>query len=62
MIEPYTDHLVREEDDHKIISYGLSSFGYDLRISNEFYILSKVCGSAGLSLTSSPLRQGGKVR
>jgi dCTP deaminase len=46
MIEPYTDHLVREEDGHKIISYGLSSFGYDIRISNEFYIFSNVCGSA----------------
>jgi dCTP deaminase len=46
MIEPFADHLVREEDGQKTISYGLSSFGYDLRISNEFYIFSNVCGSA----------------
>lgn len=45
MIEPYVDHLVREEDGHKVISYGLSSFGYDLRISSEFYIFSNVSGS-----------------
>lgn len=46
MIEPFSDHLVREEDGRRIISYGLSSFGYDLRISGEFYVFSNVCGSA----------------
>lgn len=46
MIEPFADHLVREEDGQRIISYGLSSFGYDLRISGEFYVFSNICGTA----------------
>ena len=36
MIEPFCDQLVRENDDgEKIISYGLSSYGYDVRLSPE---------------------------
>ncbi len=38
MIEPFFDHLVREEGGEKIVSYGLSSYGYDLRVSNEFKV------------------------
>ena len=34
MIKPF----VPEQKDGKIISYGLSSFGYDARVSNEFKI------------------------
>ena len=34
MIEPFVDKQVREE----VISYGLSSFGYDMRIAGEFQI------------------------
>lgn len=33
MISPFTDHLVREEDGKKVLSYGLSSYGYDIRLS-----------------------------
>lgn len=33
MIEPFMDHLVREEDGKKVLSYGLSSYGYDIRLS-----------------------------
>jgi len=42
MIEPFVDHLVREENGKKIISYGLSSYGYDLRVSNKFKIFTNV--------------------
>jgi len=42
MIEPFVDHLVREKDDKKIISYGLSSYGYDLRVSNKFKVFTNV--------------------
>ncbi len=38
MIEPFTDRLIREEENHGIISYGLSSFGYDLRAAPEWRI------------------------
>lgn len=34
MIEPFVDHLVTDG----VISYGLSSYGYDMRIANEFKV------------------------
>ncbi len=42
MIEPFVDHLVSEENGKKIISYGLSSYGYDLRVSNKFKIFTNI--------------------
>ena len=33
LIEPFTDHVVREENERKILSYGLGSYGYDIRLS-----------------------------
>ena len=38
MIEPYEEKQVREG----VISYGLSSYGYDLRIADEFKIFTNV--------------------
>jgi deoxycytidine triphosphate deaminase/intein/homing endonuclease len=38
MIEPFVDGQVREG----VISYGLSSYGYDIRVSNEFKIFTNV--------------------
>ncbi len=38
MIEPFVDGQVREG----AISYGLSSYGYDIRVSNEFKIFTNV--------------------
>jgi dCTP deaminase len=34
MIDPFVDHKVRQD----VISYGLSSYGYDIRIADEFQI------------------------
>jgi dCTP deaminase len=34
MIEPFVDEQVREE----VVSYGLSSFGYDMRVAGEFRV------------------------
>lgn len=43
IIEPFVDHLVRfDESGNKIVSYGLSSFGYDLRVSDEFKVFTNV--------------------
>ncbi|MBE3550443.1 MAG: dCTP deaminase [Brockia lithotrophica] len=42
MIEPFSPTQVREVDGRKIISYGLSSFGYDVRIAGEFYIFASL--------------------
>lgn len=38
MIEPFENGLVRQAEGEKIISYGLSSFGYDLRAAPEWRI------------------------
>src|SRR5258708_20390153 len=38
MIEPFTDRQVREG----VISYGLSSYGYDIRVADEFRIFTNV--------------------
>jgi len=43
MIEPFYDTLVRHsKTGEKIISYGLSSYGYDIRIAPEFKIFTNV--------------------
>ncbi len=44
MIEPFVDSQVKkiENSDKNIISYGLSSYGYDIRVSNEFKIFTNV--------------------
>lgn len=33
MIEPFVDRLVSKEDGRRLLSYGLSSYGYDIRLS-----------------------------
>ncbi len=38
MIEPFEDRQVREG----VISYGVSSYGYDLRVADEFRIFTNV--------------------
>ena len=38
MIEPFTDRQMREG----VISYGVSSYGYDIRVADEFRIFTNV--------------------
>jgi len=38
MIEPFADHQVRKQ----VISFGVSSYGYDLRVSDEFKIFTNI--------------------
>lgn len=35
MIHPFEPTMVRQVEDRRVLSYGLSSFGYDLRLSPE---------------------------
>lgn len=42
MIEPFEPGQVREGDNGRIISYGTSSYGYDVRCSSEFKIFTNV--------------------
>lgn len=44
MIDPFVDGQVKEADGVKVISYGLSSFGYDMRVADEFLIFSPATG------------------
>lgn len=51
MISPFEPHLIREVESgaglpHRVISYGLSSYGYDLRLSpNEFRVFRHIPGT-----------------
>ena len=38
MIEPYEDRQIRDG----VISYGVSSYGYDIRVADEFRIFTNV--------------------
>ena len=42
MIEPFEPGQVRERQGEKIISYGTSSYGYDVRCANEFKIFTNI--------------------
>ncbi len=42
MIEPFEENQVKEIDGRKIVSYGLSSYGYDLRVADEFKVFTNV--------------------
>ena len=42
MIEPFTDEQVRSNKQGSLISYGLSSYGYDLRVADEFKVFTNV--------------------
>ena len=42
MIEPFEPDMVREIDGQKIVSYGTSSYGYDIRCSREFRVFTNI--------------------
>jgi dCTP deaminase len=42
MIEPYEPGQVREADGQKLISYGTSSYGYDVRCSRQFKVFTNI--------------------
>jgi dCTP deaminase len=45
MIAPFSANQTRFVGDNKIISYGLSSYGYDARVSDEFKIFTNIHSS-----------------
>ena len=45
MIEPFVDAQVRYVNEQKVISYGLSSYGYDLRVAIEFKVFTNIHNS-----------------
>jgi dCTP deaminase len=42
MIEPFVPDQVRFANGQKIVSYGTSSYGYDIRCANEFKIFTNI--------------------
>ena len=42
MIEPFEPNQVRYLEGNKIVSYGTSSYGYDIRCSNEFKLFTNI--------------------
>lgn len=45
MIEPFEKNQVKQLESKKIVSYGLSSYGYDLRVADEFKVFTNVYNS-----------------
>ncbi len=46
MIEPFVEHQMRQTaNGDKCVSYGLSSYGYDIRVSEEFKVFTNVYNS-----------------
>lgn len=45
MIEPFVPTQIRNVEGKRIISYGTSSYGYDVRCSNEFKIFTNIHSS-----------------
>lgn len=42
MITPFEDRLIRTAENQQVISFGLSSFGYDLRCADEWKVFTNV--------------------
>ena len=43
MIQPFSEDQIRaDENGNKLISYGVSSYGYDVRCSNEFKVFTNI--------------------
>ena len=42
MIEPFVERQVRGADDSRVISYGVSSYGYDVRCAAEFKVFTNI--------------------
>lgn len=42
LIEPFEPGQIRDIDGRKVISYGTSSYGYDLRVADEFKIFTNI--------------------
>lgn len=42
MIEPFFSEGISKRDGESVLSYGLSSYGYDVRVSNEFKVFTDV--------------------
>ncbi|PTN11759.1 dCTP deaminase [Nitrosomonas aestuarii] len=42
MISPFEPDQIRQKNNHRIVSYGTSSYGYDIRCSDEFKLFTNI--------------------
>ena len=42
MIEPFEPGQIKQDGERRLVSYGTSSYGYDIRCSNEFKIFTNI--------------------
>ena len=42
MIEPFEPGQIKEVNGHRVVSFGTSSYGYDIRCSNEFKLFTNI--------------------
>jgi len=42
MISPFEPNMIRKKDNDKIVSYGTSSYGYDIRCAPEFRVFTNI--------------------
>ena len=42
MISPFEPNMIREKANDKIVSYGTSSYGYDIRCAPEFRVFTNI--------------------
>jgi dCTP deaminase len=58
MIEPFEAGQVKQNGGHRLISYGTSSYGYDVRCADEFKVFtninSTIVDPSAVSSTSNP--------
>ena len=55
MIKPFSENQIRFDDNgNKLISYGVSSYGYDVRCSSEFKVFTNIHSAIVCLLYTSP--------
>lgn len=42
MIEPFEPHQIKENESGRVVSYGTSSYGYDIRVADEFKVFTNI--------------------
>lgn len=45
MIQPFENKLVKQRNGESLVSYGLSSYGYDIRVYDEFKVFTNIYNS-----------------
>ena len=55
MIEPYEPGQVKQVDGKRIVSYGTSSYGYDIRCADEFKLFTNINSNIGQNVIQASI-------